>query len=76
MQKEEFKGREVTIMTCSNCNAKCRHCYISYEGNFEQRDLYNLCENLTQKYRVLLNGTEILLHPEYFESLKLDKISC
>lgn len=58
-------------MTCSNCNAKCRHCYISYEGNFEQRDLYNLCENLTQKYRVLLNGTEILLHPEYFESLKL-----
>lgn len=71
MQKEEFRGREVTIMTCSNCNAKCRHCYISYEGNFEQRDLYSLCENLIQEYRVLLNGTEILLHPEYFESLKL-----
>lgn len=71
MQKEEFRGREVTIMTCSNCNAKCRHCYISYEGNFEQRDLYSLCEKLTQKYRVLLNGTEILLHPEYFECLKL-----
>lgn len=71
MQKEEFKGSEVTIMTCSNCNTKCKHCYISYDGNFEQRDLYNLCEILKKKYRVLLNGTEILLHPEYFSSLKL-----
>ena len=71
MKKEEFKGREVTIMTCSNCNAKCKHCYISYDGNFEQDVLYNLCGELIKKYRVLLNGTEILLHPEYFECLKL-----
>ena len=71
MCREEFRGKEVTIMTCSNCNAKCKHCYISYEGNFLQNDLYNLCERLSENYRVLLNGTEILLHPEYFESLRI-----
>lgn len=48
MRKEEFEGKEVTIMTCSNCNARCKHCYISYEGNFEQKDLYNLCSTLVQ----------------------------
>lgn len=69
--KKEFDGNEVTIMTCSNCNTHCKHCYISYSGNFTAPNLYNLCARLLRKYRVLLNGTEILLHPDYFESLQL-----
>ena len=68
---KEFSGKEVTIMTCSDCNTKCKHCYISYDGNFDGKDLYNLCEQLSKKYLVLLNGTEILLHEEYFDTIQL-----
>lgn len=71
MNAREFEGKEVTIMTCSNCNTKCRHCYISYSGNFKGSELFSLCKKLMKRYRVLLNGTEILLHPEYFNSLQL-----
>ena len=73
MKKKEFDGSTVIIMTCSNCNVHCKHCYINYSGNFDAEELYNLCENLTQKHSVQLNGTEILLHPEYFKSLELVK---
>lgn len=69
--KKEFDGNEVTIMACSNCNTHCKYCYISYSGNFTASNLYNLCKKLLRKYRVLLNGTEILLHPDYFDSLQL-----
>ena len=60
-------------MTCSDCNTMCKHCYIGYKGNFEADKLYNLCSKLKEKYKIYLNGTEILLHEEYFETLKLIK---
>ena len=28
----EYNGKKVTIMSCSNCNTKCKHCYVSYKG--------------------------------------------
>ena len=71
MYKKRFEGKEVIIMTCSNCNTNCKHCYISYEGNFDGKQLYDLCSKLMDNYRVLLNGTEILLHPEFFPVLEL-----
>ena len=64
----EFNGMDVIIMTCSDCNTDCKHCYIGYSGNFSANDLYNLCLKLKEKYHVFLNGTEILLHEEYFET--------
>ena len=67
----EFNGSTVMIMTCSNCNTKCEHCYIGYSGNFNGNELLNLCTALKMKYNIILNGTEILIHPEYFSSLKL-----
>lgn len=67
----EYKGKDVIIMTCSDCNTKCKHCYIGYKGNFLADDLYNLCLNLVNKYNIYLNGTEILLHEEYFKTIEL-----
>lgn len=69
--REEFAGSGIFIMSCSNCNTQCKHCYISYKGNFDGDELYNLCKILIKRYRVFLNGTEVLIHPEYFKTMKL-----
>lgn len=68
---EEYKGKQVTIMACSNCNANCGHCYISYSGNLSGEELLSMCKNFKDKYKIIINGTEVLLHDDYFESLKL-----
>lgn len=71
MKGKEFNGNRIIIMTCSDCNTKCKHCYISYRGNFNANELYNICKHLSKKYWVQLNGTEILLHKDYFDSIQL-----
>ena len=73
MKGKEFNGNRIIIMTCSDCNTKCKHCYISYRGNFNANELYNICKHLSKKYWVQLNGTEILLHKDYFDSIQLVK---
>lgn len=67
----EYKGKQVTIMACSDCNANCEHCYISYKGNLSGDELLDMCKNFKNKYKIIINGTEVLLHKEYFEALKL-----
>lgn len=67
----EFNGSTVMVMTCSNCNTKCEHCYIGYTGNFDGDKLYDMCVDWKKKYDIILNGTEVLIHPEYFSSLTL-----
>lgn len=70
MKYKEFAGKEVIVMACSDCNTKCKHCYIGYEGNLTHKDLADICDELNKKYKVRLNGTELLLHPEYFGVLR------
>lgn len=67
----EYKGKQVTIMACSDCNARCKHCYISYSGNLTGKQLVEICNNLKNKYKIILNGTELLIHNDYIEALKL-----
>ncbi len=67
----EYTGKQVTIMSCSNCNANCEHCYISYTGNLSGEELLKMCKSLKGKYKIIINGTEPLLHNNYFEALKL-----
>lgn len=67
---EEYKGKSIKIMTCSNCNMKCKQCYIAYKGNFESKELFNVVSLLRKKYEVLLNGTEPLLN-NYLDSFKI-----
>ena len=65
-----YKGKAVKIMTCSNCNMKCKQCYIPYGGNFESKQLFDVVKNLKKDYDVFLNGTEPLLN-NFLDSFKV-----
>ena len=67
----EYTGKQVTIMACSDCNANCEHCYISYTGNMTGENLLRMCRLFKNKYKIIINGTEPLLHEDYFEAFKL-----
>ena len=67
---KEFDGKLVKIMSCSNCNTKCKHCYISYKGSFSEDELFNIVKVLKNKYEIKINGTEPLLTPGYLKSFK------
>lgn len=69
--KEEFKGKDVILMTCSDCNTKCRHCYICYEGNMTEEQVQRLIGEFSGKYNTSINGTEVIIHPEFFKAFKL-----
>ena len=69
---KEYTGKNVTFMSCSDCNTKCKHCYISYKGNFSGEELYSLAKQLMTKHeRIVINGTEPLIHPEFYDTYKL-----
>lgn len=65
----EYSGKQVTIMACSDCNVKCKHCYISYTGNLDGKKLLEICQNLKGKYKIIINGTEPLIHDDYIDAL-------
>ena len=67
----EYNGKSITIMCCSKCNVKCKHCYIEYTGNIPSKKLEEMVLKLKDKYEVSLNGTEILLNPNYLKAIKL-----
>ena len=67
----EFQGKNLIIMCCSECNVKCKHCYIEYKGNFSSDELNKLVLELNNKYNISLNGSELLLNKEYLKILKM-----
>ena len=68
----EYKGKEVILMACSSCNIKrCEHCYISYKGDREPEDLKQLASLLASNYEVYINGAEVLVNKQYFDSYKI-----
>lgn len=68
---EDFKGKKVTIMSCSDCNTRCKHCYVSYKGNISGSALLDICNKLKSKYELNINGTEVLMHRDYFDVYNL-----
>lgn len=42
----EYQGSGIIIMSCSKCNMKCKHCYVTYKGNFDPNELIIMCDNL------------------------------
>lgn len=68
---QEFNGKRVIVMACSDCNIRCKHWYISYKGSFSGKELYELISNLIDIYKILINGTEPLIHKEFLPSYKL-----
>lgn len=68
----EYKGKEVILMACSSCNIKrCEHCYISYEGDRNPEELKKIASTLVDNYEVYINGAEVLVNKEYFDSYKI-----
>ena len=70
-----YNGKIVAIMSCTKCNAKCEHCYISYTGNLEGDELYDMVEKLHGKYEIYINGSEPLMNREYLKSYALSNYS-
>ena len=68
---KEFNGKDVIIMSCSDCNTRCKHCYISYNLNFEEDVLFELASKCSEKYNTSINGSELLIHPEYFKTIQM-----
>ncbi len=66
---KEFDGKQVIIMSTDKCNTKCKHCYIDYKGCFKGERLSELVRELVKKYDVYINGTEVLLHPDFLEAI-------
>lgn len=68
---ELFPGWQVFIMITSKCNTKCNHCYISYQGSFEPKELINIINGFQKDgYNVYLNGAEPLINPAYLSAFK------
>lgn len=64
----EYKGKELIIMACSQCNINCKHCYISYKGNRSASNLLELVKKLSHNYIININGAEILTNIDYLKS--------
>lgn len=69
----EYDGKNVILMLCSKCNVNCKHCYVKYNGNFDKDIVKHLLEELRKKYFVILNGTEPILFPEYYELFSINE---
>ena len=66
-----YNGEFITIMATSECNIRCKHCYISYSGKRSIEDFNNLFDTLAKKkYAIEVNGAELLTDKRYFEVLK------
>ncbi|MBE5806469.1 MAG: radical SAM protein [Clostridiales bacterium] len=63
-----FSGKFVMLMSCSRCNVKCKHCYISYKEDFSPDELKDVASKLSKKYNIMINGAEPLVDLRYLES--------
>ena len=66
---KEYKGKTLNIMLCSTCNEKCKHCYICYNGDFDERTLNEVIDSFKGE-KVILNGTEPMLFPKFLKYFK------
>lgn len=66
----EYTGKKVTFLCTSACNINCEHCYICYRGQRDPNDLLESVKKLKNKYKIMLNGAEVLTNPEYLSSYK------
>lgn len=70
-----YTGKNVTIMSCTRCNASCEHCYISYTGNLDGDELYEMVDKLKDKHEININGAEPLINRDYLKSYALANYS-
>lgn len=68
-----FEGNIVKIFSCTNCNTKCEHCYVSLKGNYSKNQIDEVVDNLKDRFEIRINGTEPLMHKEYLDALENSK---
>jgi len=51
---EEYDGKKVTFLCTSECNTKCKHCYVSYHGKRDPNQLLEILKNMKNKYKIKL----------------------
>lgn len=61
----EFEGNIITICLTSHCNTNCKHCYIGHHGAWNYDELKALLPVFRKKYKIYLNGAEILTNQDY-----------
>lgn len=66
----EYDGKKVTFLCTSGCNINCSHCYVCYKGKRNPDELLELVKHLKGKYKIMLNGAEVLTDPEYLKVYK------
>ena len=67
---KQYDGKILNIMLCSACNTQCKHCYICYKGNFEEKKLEEIIKNFKGE-KITLNGTEPMLFPNFLKYFKM-----
>ena len=64
----EKKKMKVILMLNSECNARCKHCYLEYSGARDPKDALKTVRQLQANgYEVDVAGSETLLKIEYLE---------
>ncbi len=63
----KYEGKYVQIMAMSECPNNCEHCFIHYKGHINFDELDTMMDNYSKDYRVILNGTELLMNNKYLE---------
>lgn len=67
---KEYEGEIVKILCTSKCNIKCDHCLVRYNGERDQDELLEIVKLLKNKYKVLMNGAEVLTNLGYLKAYK------
>ncbi len=66
----EFDGIRVKVVATSQCNVRCKHCYIGYTGKRSAEELMEISDNLLKKYEVRFDGSELLTDMDYLPVFK------
>lgn len=69
-QMHEFDGTRVKIMVTSKCTTACKHCCLGFAGTKDIAEVWNIIEQLKDKYEIRLDGSELLLDDEYIRMMK------
>lgn len=60
---------KIVLMVNSECNAKCKHCYVLYTSERSPEDTLHLTEQLVAEgHEVIIAGKETLLDPDYLKA--------
>lgn len=60
---------KVILMVNSECNARCKHCYLPYSGSRAPEDTLETVKQLQNNgHDVIIAGSETLLNPDYLKA--------